>query len=332
MSSRPRALTRAGGRIEGVADHLDDAVEDAVGVGRRAHRQRHAAAHVRNVLLGDVEIDPEPGRIGDGEQRRLAVGTHLQAGVDGAVDDRAGDRAAQPELLVDAAELAAEQGEAAGGALALDLAAPRIGLRRLDVLARGGAVIVEIAHAAQGLLRRRQIGRGAVGVRLRLAEVGGLDGGERSAPADPLPEIGEHPLHPAADRRVEARGRVLVPGQSAGGADARRRGRRGRRHRQGGELAGVGGELDAVAVEPGGGGRRFGRPLLAAGRQEERREEDGGEKPFHDAPWKSRRLKEVARSAADDRESAAAWAAASRTSLALRSASSSSSSEAPPRW
>jgi len=89
-------------------------------------------------------------------------------------------------------------------------------------------VLVQLAHPHQGALGHREVGRGAVGVGLRLAEVGRLDGGERRAPLHLPPEIGQQPPHPPADRREHPRRAVLVPGQPAGGAhrpDRRRLGR-----------------------------------------------------------------------------------------------------------
>ena len=97
------------------------------------------------------------------------------------------------------------------GAVLLGLGARVIGLRRFHVLARGGAMPEEVAHAGQVLPGVAEVTRGFARVGLRLREVRGLNLGQRHAVGDGLIHVHKELADNACERREHPHRRVLVP-------------------------------------------------------------------------------------------------------------------------
>ena len=219
---------RVAGRVECIGHVIDFCVDGLLRPGAGANAQALAGLQGADGALGRVDPAPQIGRVADDEQRRGGlVGPPLHAGVDGAFDHRARNRAAQRVALVD--HVAGTQRlQTQAGALGFGARALQIALRLFEVLAGhdpGFGEVFRARQVARGLLdiglRPRRLG--LRGPQLRRRQVGqrlpGLHRGTRLHQ-----RLDDAPGH----RRDDACGVVFVPCQTGG--QGGRVGRR-RRHR-----------------------------------------------------------------------------------------------------
>ncbi len=170
--------------------------------------------HLRHVLLGQLERDPQFRRVGDDEQRRLRVGPHFLSGIDRAVDDDAGDRRAQRVARVAAGRV--EILQHALRAIEFGLRLAEIGLCAFEILAREHAELGQLLRARQRLLLHREIRLRLARVGARLGEIGRAEPGEHIFRFDCGTGLRNEFGDAAGDRREHAHGDVFVECELAG--------------------------------------------------------------------------------------------------------------------
>ncbi len=212
-----------------------------------------------------VQLDPEPGRVGDGEQRRGGlrsvgedeVGAELLADVDVLVHHHPGDGAGDVVHVVEVAARRAEQPEAGLGAFFFGEAAVEVRLRAFHVLLRRRAVLLEGLDAGERLVELRVIAQGFPVIGLRLAVIGGVHQRQVVPFLDGLSDFRDDFFDLPGHGRENAVGAVLVPGDAAGEQLAVLLDGPWLDGRQATQLRAVWRELDGPAADPGGGLVRF---------------------------------------------------------------------------
>ena len=316
-----------------------------VGQGRQPQREARARAQGVSVDLARIHQHPQPRRVGDGEQRRVAgaelVGAQLLPRVQVALDHHAAHACLQRQRLAHAGA-AAIHARVRAGAGQLGARAGGVGLGLLQILARHDAQLEQLALARQRLAGQRRLGLRLGGVSLRGVKVGRGQLRQHRAGGHRLAHVGANGAHPPGKGGVDALRARLVPGQlgrhlgtdagdllGGGGVDQL-------------ELRMAGGVTQQGAVQDGrrGLGRRGGRFFAARGQQEQGRQRGGhGQtgKMLHDGSLAEEGANTAPawlRSCQAPAALAASWRAArasSRVARRVRRASSKSVRSMPPR-
>src|SRR5262249_24748750 len=169
--------------VDDLADLLDAGRKTIVRPRVDLDGYRLAGRHLGQVALRQIDHHPQPGGVGDDEQRILQVGPDLHSGIELAGRDHAGDGRAHrvPPVL---AAFRGEVAEAHRRALGLRLGLPLVGLCRLQILAREHTGVEQRARALERRLLALLVRLGLAQVRDGSSEVGGIEDCEGVAGSD----------------------------------------------------------------------------------------------------------------------------------------------------
>ena len=191
---------RVGAGIQGFADGLDAPLEFLTVERREGDRHRLSDAQQRDLALGNIGQHPKRAEIGDRVRRGRIAGLNQEARLrkprgdatgDGAGNDQRGVHFALGDHSGDIAVVFAEDAHGIASGLQRALGAHVVGDGLLIVLLRHAFVGIQVLRARQGRRGEICLARSGDERRLRLKQVGAVDGVQRPTPRHVVADVGE---------------------------------------------------------------------------------------------------------------------------------------------